>query len=84
MYSYIHDPETGGLLLTSSPTKLSLEPRPVYAPEVEITPEGEKISKLLSVDVDEICRKNEKLLKTIERATARRITRVKVILSPSL
>lgn len=122
MYSYVHDSETGGLLLTSSPTKLSLEPRPVYAPElemlglnerwkfspqtdspymwaesnsyiyrgvkvavlhggdlyyapeVEITPEGEKISELLAVDVDEMCRKNEKLLKTIERATARRIT----------
>ena len=36
MYSYIHDPETGGLLLTSSPTKLSLESRPVYAPELDM------------------------------------------------
>lgn len=122
MYSYIHDPETGGLLLTSSPTKLSLEPRPVYAPEldmlklnqrwkylpqtdapymwaesntyiyrgvkvavlhggdlyhapeVEITPEGEKISELLPVDVDGMCLKNEKLLTVIERSTVRRIT----------
>ena len=124
MYSYIHDPETGGLLLTSSPTKLSLEPRPVYAPEldmlklsqrwkylpqtdapymwaesntyiyrgvkvavlhggdlyhapeVEITPEGEKISELLPVDIDGMCLKNEKLLTVIERSTVRRITKV--------
>ena len=122
MYSYIHDPETGGLLLTSSPTKVSREPRPVYAPEldmlglnehwkystqtdapymwaeasayiyrgvkvaelhggdlyhapeVEITPEGEKISELVPVDIEAMCRKNDELLNIIERNTVRKIT----------
>ena len=36
MYTYNFDPETGGLLLTSSPTNFSKEPRPVYAPELDI------------------------------------------------
>ena len=36
MYSYTHDPDTGGLLLNSSPTKFSKEPRPVYAPELDL------------------------------------------------
>lgn len=36
MYSYTHDPKTGGLLLNSSPTKMSKEPRPVYAPELDL------------------------------------------------
>ncbi|NLO34145.1 MAG: phosphoadenosine phosphosulfate reductase family protein, partial [Candidatus Hydrogenedentes bacterium] len=36
MYSYTHDPETGGLLLNFSPTGFSKEPRPVYAPELDI------------------------------------------------
>lgn len=36
MYSYTYDPKTGGLLLISSPTKISKEPRPVYAPELDL------------------------------------------------
>lgn len=36
MYSYTYDPETGGLLLNSSPTKMSKEPRPVYAAELDL------------------------------------------------
>ena len=36
MYSYTHDPRTGGLLLNSTPTLFSKEPRPVYAPELDI------------------------------------------------
>lgn len=36
MYSYTHDKKTGGLLLNSSPTGISKEPRPVYAPELDI------------------------------------------------
>ena len=36
MYSYEHDPETGGLILTPSPTNFSKEPRPVYAPELDM------------------------------------------------
>ncbi len=36
MYSYTFDPETGGLLLNSSPTLFSKEPRPVYAEELDI------------------------------------------------
>jgi phosphoadenosine phosphosulfate reductase len=36
MYSYTHDPQTGGLLLNSSPLKMSKEPRPVYAPELDL------------------------------------------------
>ena len=47
-----------------------------HAPEVEITPDGENISELAPVDVDEMCRKNEELLTTIERATVKRITRI--------
>lgn len=35
MYSYIYDQETGGILLNSSPTVFSKEPRPVYAAELE-------------------------------------------------
>jgi phosphoadenosine phosphosulfate reductase len=36
MYSFIHDPETGGLLLNSSPCLMSKEPRPVYAAELDL------------------------------------------------
>lgn len=36
MYSYTFDGETGGLLLNSTPTGLSKEPRPVYAEELTI------------------------------------------------
>lgn len=36
MYSYTHDSKTGGLLLNSSPTKISKEPRPVYAQELTL------------------------------------------------
>ncbi len=36
MYSYTYDRETGGLLLNSSPTGYSKEPRPVYAPELDV------------------------------------------------
>lgn len=36
MYSYSYDPETGGLLLNYQPTVTSKEPRPVYAPELDL------------------------------------------------
>lgn len=36
MYAYTHDPETGGLLLNSSPLSFSKEPRPVYYKELDI------------------------------------------------
>lgn len=36
MYSYTFDEETGGILLNSSPTVFSKEPRPVYAPELDL------------------------------------------------
>jgi phosphoadenosine phosphosulfate reductase len=36
MYSYTHDETTGGLLLNLSPTVFSKEPRPVYAPELDV------------------------------------------------
>lgn len=36
MYSYTFDEQTGGLLLNSSPTVFSKEPRPVYAPELDL------------------------------------------------
>jgi phosphoadenosine phosphosulfate reductase len=36
MYSYTHDPETGGLLLNTSPCQMSREPRPVYAAELDL------------------------------------------------
>lgn len=36
MYSYTWDPETGGLLLNSSPLSFSKEPRPVYYKELDI------------------------------------------------
>lgn len=36
MYSYTYDKTTGGLLLNLSPTGFSKEPRPVYAPELDI------------------------------------------------
>ncbi|MDR2465808.1 MAG: phosphoadenosine phosphosulfate reductase family protein [Prevotellaceae bacterium] len=36
MYSYTYDETTGGLLLNSSPTGFSKEPRPVYAPELDV------------------------------------------------
>lgn len=35
MYSYEWDPETGGLLLNSTPLQLSKEPRPVYYKELD-------------------------------------------------
>ena len=36
MYSYTFDSETGGILLNSTPTNFSKEPRPVYAKEMDI------------------------------------------------
>jgi phosphoadenosine phosphosulfate reductase len=36
MYSYTYSAKTGGLLLNSTPTGLSKEPRPVYAPELNL------------------------------------------------
>lgn len=36
MYSYTYDIETGGILLNSSPTVFSKEPRPVYAAELDV------------------------------------------------
>lgn len=36
MYSYTYDKKTGGILLNSSPTGFSKEPRPVYAPELDV------------------------------------------------
>ena len=36
MYSYTFDPTTGGILLNSTPTNFSKEPRPVYAKEMDI------------------------------------------------
>jgi phosphoadenosine phosphosulfate reductase len=36
MYSYTYDKNTGGILLNSSPTGFSKEPRPVYAAELDI------------------------------------------------
>lgn len=36
MYSYTFDKETGGIILNSTPTNFSKEPRPVYANELDI------------------------------------------------
>lgn len=36
MYSYTFDEETGGILLNSTPTGFSKEPRPVYASEMDL------------------------------------------------
>jgi len=36
MYSYTYDNKTGGILLNSSPNGFSKEPRPVYAPELDV------------------------------------------------
>ena len=36
MYSYTFDSETGGIILNSTPTNFSKEPRPVYAAELDI------------------------------------------------
>ena len=36
MYSYTYDEETGGILLNSTPSIFSKEPRPVYAPELDL------------------------------------------------
>ena len=36
MYSYTFDAETGGIILNSTPTNFSKEPRPVYARELDI------------------------------------------------
>lgn len=36
MYSYTYDKRTGGILLNSSPTGFSKEPRPVYAAELDL------------------------------------------------
>ena len=36
MYSYEWDPETGGILLNSTPLQMSKEPRPVYYKELDI------------------------------------------------
>ncbi len=36
MYSYTYDEITGGILLNTSPTEFSKEPRPVFAPELNV------------------------------------------------
>lgn len=36
MYSYTYDTESGGIVLNSTPTNFSKEPRPVYAPEMDL------------------------------------------------
>ncbi len=36
MYSYTYDPISGGIILNSTPTGFSKEPRPVYAPELNL------------------------------------------------
>lgn len=36
MYSYSFDSKTGGIVLNSTPTNFSKEPRPVYAPEMNL------------------------------------------------
>lgn len=36
MYSYTYDPISGGIVLNSTPTNFSKEPRPVYAPEMDL------------------------------------------------
>ena len=36
MYSYTFDPISGGIVLNSTPTNFSKEPRPVYAPELDL------------------------------------------------
>lgn len=36
LYSYTYDKNTGGILLNSSPTGFSKEPRPVYATELDV------------------------------------------------
>ncbi|MCR5186520.1 MAG: phosphoadenosine phosphosulfate reductase family protein [Clostridia bacterium] len=36
MYSYTYDEKTGGIILNSTPTNFSKEPRPVYAPELDL------------------------------------------------
>ena len=36
LYSYTYDEKTGGIILNSSPTGFSKEPRPVYAPELDV------------------------------------------------
>lgn len=36
MYSYTYDDKTGGILLNSTPTEYSKEPRPVYATELDV------------------------------------------------
>lgn len=36
MYSYTYDKKTGGILINSSPTAFSKEPRPVYAAELDV------------------------------------------------
>ena len=36
MYSYTYDEKTGGIVLNSTPTVFSKEPRPVYADELDM------------------------------------------------
>ena len=36
MYSYTYDQVSGGIILNSTPTNFSKEPRPVYAPELDL------------------------------------------------
>jgi phosphoadenosine phosphosulfate reductase len=36
MYNYTYDPETGGILLNTSPMQFSKEPRPVYYKELDL------------------------------------------------
>jgi len=36
LYSYSYDSVTGGIILNSTPTNFSKEPRPVYAPELDL------------------------------------------------
>lgn len=131
MYSYTFDKETGGLLLNSTPTNFSKEPRPVYASEmtllgfgkywqfdeqndvpymwaesntyiyrgvaiakikggdlyhapdlIPITDEHGVIlfgkqngTKLLPIDIDEMCEKNKEILSFMEDATVKLIVK---------
>ena len=131
MYSYTFDKETGGLLLNSTPTNFSKEPRPVYASEMillgfgkywqfdeqndvpymwaesntyiyrgvaiakikggdlyhapdlmPITDEHGVIlfgkqngTRLLPIDIDEMCEKNKEILSFMEDATVKLIVK---------
>ena len=54
MYSYTFDSETGGIILNSTPTNFSKEPRPIYAAELDIEnlPDPEKKEDLSAPDIE--------------------------------